>query len=63
MLMLIAIMGWKKQKYAFFSTRTKPNHGERYILLGAASDTKKKKMNASIFKGYLCDLQEAISSL
>jgi hypothetical protein len=61
--MLIAIMVWKNPKYVFFSNRAKPNHGERYISLGAVSDVRKKNMNASILKGYLRDLQEAISSL
>jgi hypothetical protein len=61
--MLIAIMVWKKPKYVFFATRPKPNHGERDISLGAMSDIRNKQMNASIFKGYLRNLQEAISSL
>jgi hypothetical protein len=63
LIMLIAIMGWQELKYAFFTTRTKPNHGVRYLSLGIASDTRNRKMNATIFEGYLHDLQETIANL
>jgi hypothetical protein len=63
LIMLIAIMGWKESKYVFFSTRPKPNHGARYLSLGAVSDIRKRKMNTTIFEGYLHDLQETIANL
>jgi hypothetical protein len=62
-LMLIAIMGWKEPNHTLFTTRPKPNYGVRYLSLGAMSDDKNRNMNAAVFKGYLCDLQEAISNL
>jgi hypothetical protein len=61
--MLIAIMGWKELKYVSFTTKPKPNHGGRYLSLGTTSDAGNKKMNASIFEGYLRDLQKAIANL
>jgi hypothetical protein len=61
--MLIAIMGWKEPKYVFFTTRPKPNHGARYLSLGTASDARNRKMNTTIFEGYLHDLQETIANL
>jgi hypothetical protein len=63
LIMLIAIMGWKEPNYVLFSTRPKPNHGARYLSLGAASDAKNRKMNATIFEGYLHDLQETITNI
>jgi hypothetical protein len=57
---LIAFMGWKEPTYVFFCTRPKP-HGARYLLLRARPDSRNKKVNGSIFEGYLCNLQEAIS--
>jgi hypothetical protein len=56
LIMLIAIMGWKEPNYVFFSTRPKPNQGARYLSLGAALDAKNRKMNATIFEGYLHNL-------
>jgi hypothetical protein len=35
LIILIEIMGWKEPNYAFFATRPKPNHGARYLSLGA----------------------------
>jgi hypothetical protein len=61
--MLIAIMGWKELNYTFFDTRPKPNHGARYLSLGAVSYAKHMKMNATIFEGYLHDLQDVITKL
>jgi len=61
--MLITIMGWKEPNYTFFGTRHKSNCGARYLSLGVVSDAKHKKMNATIFEGYLRNLQEAISNL
>jgi hypothetical protein len=63
LIMLIAIMGWKELNYVLFSTRPKPNHGAIYLSLGAMSDARNRKMNASIFEGYLYDIQEAIANL
>jgi hypothetical protein len=62
-LMLIAFMGWREPRYVSFASKPKPNQGERYLLLGATSNARNKKMNGSIFEGYLHDLQEAISSM
>ena len=61
--MLIAIMGWKEPDYTFFATRPKPNHGVIYLSLGAASDAKHRKMNTTIFEGYLHDLHDTIANL
>jgi hypothetical protein len=55
-------MGWKEPKYSFFSTRPKPCHGARYLSLGVTSDAKNRKVNATIFEGYLCDLQDTIAN-
>jgi hypothetical protein len=63
LLLLIGIVGWKEPNYTFFSTRPKPNYGARYLSLGIRSDAKHKKMNTDVFKGYLHDLQEAISNI
>jgi hypothetical protein len=63
LIILVAIMGWKEPNYAFFSTRPKPNHRERYVLIGATSDTRNIRMHESIFEGYLCDLQETIANI
>ena len=63
LLMLIAIMGWKEPNYTFFGTRPKSNCGVRYLSLGDMSNAKHKKMNATVFEGYLHDLQEAISNM
>jgi hypothetical protein len=60
---LIVFIGWKKPRYVTFCTRPKPNHGERYLLLRATPDAKHKRMNRSIFEGYLRDLQEAIKKM
>jgi hypothetical protein len=62
-LMLISLMGWRESRYVSFASRSKPNQGARYLFLGATYDARHKKMNGSIFKGYLCDLQEAISNM
>jgi hypothetical protein len=61
--MLIAMMGWKEPNYTFFSTRPNPDHGVRYLSLGVMSDAKHRKMNETIFEGYLHDLQETIAKL
>jgi hypothetical protein len=61
--MLISIMGWKEPNYVFFTTRPKPNHGARYLSLGATSDAKNRRMNETIFEGYLHDLQETIANI
>jgi hypothetical protein len=61
--MLIAIMGWKEPNYVFFATKPKPNHGARYLSLGAMLETRIRKMNASIFEGYLRNLKEVIANL
>jgi hypothetical protein len=63
LIILIAIMGWKETNYAFFTTRPKPKHGARYLSIGAALDTKNRRINAVIFKGYLHDLQETIAKI
>ena len=63
MLMFIAIMGWKEPNYTFFGTRPTLNCGARYLSLGVTSDAKHKKMNATIFEGYIRDLKEAISNM
>jgi hypothetical protein len=55
--------GMEGTKICIFSTRPKPNHGARYLSLGTTSDARIRKMNASIFEGYLHDLQEAITNL
>jgi hypothetical protein len=62
LLILIDVMGWKESKYSFFSTKPKPCHGVRYLSLGATSDAKNRKEDASIFKGYLPDMQDTITS-
>jgi hypothetical protein len=49
-------MGWKEQKYTYFVTRPKPCHGMRYLSLGVSLDAKNRRVNASIFEGYLRDL-------
>lgn len=61
--MLIDIMGWKEPNYTFFTTRPKPNCGARYLSLGNMSDAKHRRMNETIFEGYLHELEEAISNL
>jgi hypothetical protein len=61
--MLIAFMGWREPRYVTFGTRPKPNQGEIYLLLRATSDARHKRMNGSIFEGYLRDLQESISNI
>jgi len=63
LLMLMAFMGWREPRYVSFATRPKPKKGAIYLLLGTTSDARHKKMNGSIFKGYLRDLQEAISNI
>jgi hypothetical protein len=60
---LIAFMGWREPRYVVFGTRPKPNQGERYFLLKARPEAKRKKVNGYIFEGYLRDLQEAISKM
>jgi hypothetical protein len=56
---LIDFMGWQEPRYVVFCTRPKPQ-GERYLLLRSRLDVRNKRMNRSIFEGYLCDLQESI---
>jgi hypothetical protein len=63
LIMLIAFMGWREPRYVTFGTRPKPNQGARYLLLKATSDARHKRMNGSIFEGYLRDLQEAINNM
>jgi hypothetical protein len=63
LLILIAIMGWKEPNYTFFGTRTTPNCGARYLSLGAVPYAKHKKINTTVFEGYLRDLQEVISNM
>jgi hypothetical protein len=41
----------------------KLNCGARYLSLGVTADAKHKKTNATVFEGYLRDLQEAISNM
>jgi hypothetical protein len=60
---LIAFMGWKEPRYVVFGTRPKPNQGARYFLLRARPEARRKKVNGSIFEGYLRDLQEEISKM
>jgi hypothetical protein len=60
---LIAFMGWREPRYVTFCTRPKPNQGKRYSLLKATTSASHKRMNGSIFEGYLRDLQEAISKM
>jgi hypothetical protein len=63
LIMLIPFMGWREPRYINICTRPKPNQGARYVLLKATSDAKKKRMNGSIFEGYLRNLQESISNM
>jgi hypothetical protein len=56
LIMLIVFMGWREPRYVTFGTTPKLNYGERYLLFKATLDSRKKSMNGSIFKGYLCDL-------
>jgi hypothetical protein len=63
LIILIAFMGWREPRYVTFSTRPKLNQEARYLLLKATSDARHKRMNRSIFEGYLCDLQEAINNM
>jgi hypothetical protein len=63
LIMLIAFTRWTEPRYVTFITRPKPNQGERYLLLKAMLDGRQKRMNGSIFEGYLCDLKEAISNI
>jgi hypothetical protein len=56
LIMLIAFMGWREPRYLTFGTRPKLNQGARYLLLKATSDAMHKRMNLSIFEGYLRDL-------
>jgi hypothetical protein len=56
------MIGWKEMKYSFFSTRPKPCHRARYLSLGAASDAKNRKANATIFEGYLLDVHDTIAN-
>jgi hypothetical protein len=60
---LIAFMGCKEPRYAVFCTKPKPNQGEGYFFLRARPDARRKRVNGSIFEGYLRDLQEAISKM
>jgi hypothetical protein len=53
LLILLALIGWKDTKYLFFSTRPNPYYGERYLSLGAASESRNRKANAAVFEGYL----------
>jgi hypothetical protein len=61
--MIIAFMGWREPRYVTFGTRPKLNQGARYFLLKSTSDAKHKRMNRSIFEGYLWDLEEAINNM
>jgi hypothetical protein len=63
LIMLIGFMGWREPRYVNFCTRTKLSLGVIYLLLKATSDAKHTRMNGSIFEGYLCDLQESISTM
>jgi hypothetical protein len=60
---LIAFMRWREPRYVTFCTKAKPNQGKRYLLLRATSNASHKRMNGSIFEGYLHDLEEAISKM
>jgi hypothetical protein len=62
-IMLIAFMGWREPRYVMFCTKTKMNQGERYLLLKSTLDARHKRMNGSIFEGYLCNLHESISNM
>jgi hypothetical protein len=53
---LIAFMGWREPRYVTFCTRPKPNQGKRYSLLKEMMSASHKRMNGSIFEGYLRDL-------
>ena len=53
---LIAFMGWEESRYVTFCTRPKPNQGKRYSLLKVTESTSHKRMNRSIFEGYLRNL-------
>jgi len=61
--MLISFMGWRDPRYVTFGTRPKPNQGARYLIPKSTSDARHKRMNGSIFEGYLHDLHEAISNM
>jgi len=56
-------MGWKEPRYVVFCTRPKPNQGARHFFLRARLEARRKKANGSIFEGYICDLEEAISKM
>jgi hypothetical protein len=59
---LIVVIRWKEPKYSFFATRPTPCHGARYLSPGAASDSKNRKTNATVFEGYLNDIQNSITN-
>jgi hypothetical protein len=61
--MLIAFMGWRETRYVTFGTIPKLNQGARYLFLKSTSNSQHKRMNGSIFEGYLHDLQEAINNM
>jgi hypothetical protein len=63
LIMLIAFMGCREPRYVTLVTRPKPNQGERYLFLKSTSDARNKRMNRSIFEGYLHNLQEAIRNM
>jgi hypothetical protein len=50
---LIAFMRWREARYVNFCTRPKPNQGNRYSLLKEMLSASHKRINGSIFEGYL----------